>query len=1217
MYGQTTPPSHNFNQSSFQSTSIPYQQLLANQQQLQFQFLNMQQQDNPQTNFNQLQMQQLQQQRLLHLQQQQQISAQQLNSTSQAQLQSGLANQNQTLLFNNNQIRPQQSQLNSQRHVPQSLQQLTSGVNEQERINIIYNFIKLLRTVIPPQAEERIQFLAQNLELKAFRTATSREMYITTIHQQMASISQKRTADLIGNNGMPSSTLVIDNPVSPHLLAGQSSVHVGAQQSPQMLPSELQRLQNQQQQAYDQQQKILQQSNHLQMLQEQKNLQPQSLLQQQGILPASGANILNNGVNNSTVSQQHEKEQFYQKNDANEKSDVSQKDTAKYSDKQNPEPSSTAINSPKTGKKSPSPKVDKRDKNTLPSNKNAHSNSTSVTSVAAAVTGVKNHNANNISHNSGSVTATTISSVTPVTTQSNKTNVSGANLSSSAQSNLCEIGLPNSVGQAHASDSSIIASAAAGAPVAIRMTPANLTEEQKVTVVEKIKDMAPLYRNIHYWIEVLITYGSEKELDMVKKLQGMKRMLEAQLEGFQLNQGVYYLTPETVTQLQQNLYRFYQYTENLKIQHSRIASMQQGMGGGTANSKENATVNGLHDNASSHTHSQDLSLGTSQPHIGTTQQQSNMPFPTGMLKEPELLQNFNRINQHGKVIENLPQQNIHMGVNVNNAGMGMVGQSPNLFLNQMNGAQLPNSGHMMFSPQVQANQSQLTQQLQQILQTQFLNQSFQNIHTTSSEQLLNTSNPVRQHLVISPQLSTGHLSGKSTNSTGVNPVATANITSSPQFSQQGQNIQHQQTEINLSPKTNTVVPIPKTNTETQSLNSVVQPLAESRDQVINSNYQLKGDAPIPSLGPQQQNIFLNNNITGGVTIQPATQGMGSQYVNLNAEQQNALKKQMEQQIQQNMNNRLNQQEIGKQILLHLEPNRQLSETLSNSQQLQGKALLQQPQPQTVQNIQQNEIISENDKSEVTSQLRPHIAISPLNIATTLSPNPISNLNGPQDNNEENIDSLFDFNYESPPPTKLDESVELVFSGGECGTKRPKPETFEDEIQLEKKRKNTFEEESNSVSHSLDEFQSFLTPPVSDTLGKESKKHFLEEELKALEKKYPIFKSVIMKEEPPATGDFFSSDGGITVVSSTCKNFKLIFKINSRSDYENDNADCDSFLRFSERVGLISVDCQELDSSATGKVLKIKNEIKKLGINDSCNENLKISDVFVRLGPLLE
>lgn len=98
----------------------------------------------------------------------------------------------------------------------------------------------------------------------------------------------------------------------------------------------------------------------------------------------------------------------------------------------------------------------------------------------------------------------------------------------------------------------------------IRMTPASLSDEQKSFVILKIKDMAPMYRSIPSWIDSLHLYGSEKELDMIKKLEGMKRMMEAQLEGFQSN--VYYLTPDTVSQLQQNLLRFFHYSENLKNQ---------------------------------------------------------------------------------------------------------------------------------------------------------------------------------------------------------------------------------------------------------------------------------------------------------------------------------------------------------------------------------------------------------------------------------------------------------------------------------------------------------------------------------------------------------------------------------------------------------------------------------------------------------------------------
>jgi hypothetical protein len=60
-----------------------------------------------------------------------------------------------------------------------------------------------------------------------------------------------------------------------------------------------------------------------------------------------------------------------------------------------------------------------------------------------------------------------------------------------------------------------------GAPgMTIRMTPANLNEDQKAFVVSKIKEMAPMYRSINNWIDILNTFGSEKEQDMVKKLQG-------------------------------------------------------------------------------------------------------------------------------------------------------------------------------------------------------------------------------------------------------------------------------------------------------------------------------------------------------------------------------------------------------------------------------------------------------------------------------------------------------------------------------------------------------------------------------------------------------------------------------------------------------------------------------------------------------------------------
>jgi hypothetical protein len=54
----------------------------------------------------------------------------------------------------------------------------------------------------------------------------------------------------------------------------------------------------------------------------------------------------------------------------------------------------------------------------------------------------------------------------------------------------------------------------------IKMALANLSEEQKAFVVGKIKQMAPMYRSINNWIDILHTFGSEKEKDMVKIAQG-------------------------------------------------------------------------------------------------------------------------------------------------------------------------------------------------------------------------------------------------------------------------------------------------------------------------------------------------------------------------------------------------------------------------------------------------------------------------------------------------------------------------------------------------------------------------------------------------------------------------------------------------------------------------------------------------------------------------
>lgn len=49
--------------------------------------------------------------------------------------------------------------------------------------------------------------------------------------------------------------------------------------------------------------------------------------------------------------------------------------------------------------------------------------------------------------------------------------------------------------------------------------------------------------------------------------------MQAQIEGLSLPGGVYYLTPDTVAQLQHNLFRFWQYTELLKTSFSSSPTM--------------------------------------------------------------------------------------------------------------------------------------------------------------------------------------------------------------------------------------------------------------------------------------------------------------------------------------------------------------------------------------------------------------------------------------------------------------------------------------------------------------------------------------------------------------------------------------------------------------------------------------------------------------------
>lgn len=55
------------------------------------------------------------------------------------------------------------------------------------------------------------------------------------------------------------------------------------------------------------------------------------------------------------------------------------------------------------------------------------------------------------------------------------------------------------------------------------MTPAQLTAEQKQVVVDKMREMLPLYQHIDMWMSIMVQFGGGREMAMVKKLDGMVR----------------------------------------------------------------------------------------------------------------------------------------------------------------------------------------------------------------------------------------------------------------------------------------------------------------------------------------------------------------------------------------------------------------------------------------------------------------------------------------------------------------------------------------------------------------------------------------------------------------------------------------------------------------------------------------------------------------------
>ncbi|KAJ3225131.1 hypothetical protein HK099_007336 [Clydaea vesicula] len=1335
MFGQSVNannPNNNLNNiaGANQNQSQAYQQMLSNQQQLQLQQLLQHQghhslNHSQQLQVNQLHQQQLQQQRMLLFQHQNQRS-QQDNDALQTQQQSHLLQHQQNQLLNinnnqNNQMAPHQSiQFNQQQQLHQN--QGPPFLNEQERVSIIHKLIELLRTVIPPQAEERIQYLAQNLELKAFRTAMSREMYLLTIQQQMSSITQRRP-ELIGNGipagGLPPGSPQLDPlnnqavPGSPHLMPGQSPQLMAGQlrnvqqASQQMQSPLLQHLQNQQQQVQHNQLQNSQQQGHQQMLKEQRMLQQQQMhLQQQqlqqSLLSSSGGNQLKNGNTNSSnigntsnnVQPSQNSSNMQQANNPQGQGTSLNPTSPKLKDMKNEAAQSSAtsvVATPDSSKNNDnsSPKVKAEPANTPVTFSGFNASDAPVTTsdpTSSTISASGTFSGQQAPTGTPSNTGTTSQAATSFSAseQPSDSLTKAESLSNSVQSFFSNAGLPaNSGGSTQSNgDTSVITAAVSGAP-----------------------EMAPLYRNIQRWIDILHCFGSEKEYDMIKKLQGMKRMMEAQLEGFQLNQGIYYLTPDTVSQLQQNLIRFYQYAEALRVQNQRVSGVQQGMG--TSNTNPINTPSGLGSNNSvnSPIPAQAVTSGANQNRSSPAQQPSQMPISSSaLLNQSGGGQNLagNAAPQQTGINPPTPQQapgslppnsiqNQHMinqlGLNMANTGMmGVMGQQ-NTLINQLSGIQNP--GQMMMRPQHQITSAQLAQmnpqQLQQLQQIQMQQhaalqqQQLQQAHLQRSPALaaaqlrggqqgqMGNNNPgVRQNSQMSPQLAAGQLPGNRMNSIGASPVMSAQVM--PQ--QLGQS-QLQQKNSTSPPKQSPRVTPGQIN-QSPSMSAAMLPNTVVGQMNLNAQHQFSGMNPqmIQQLRMQQQQM-LQQSMARGVGNMPAgTMGMsgimGSQYMNLNVEQQNALKRQMEQQMIQNNNqnnnqnnqqnphlSNLQQQHSQMQNMMgqgltspHLQPGNLSQGNLSHGHQQQNnmfmnqqeqQANLLQQQQQHQQNLQQQQLSGRSLQHQIpTSQQQvgqipqqesiPQQQQTPANSNTQANANainknanafgnglytsssnleqtpaPVSNVSAAPGNemtNEENIDSLFDFNYESPPPTTaVDEPVDTSLTNTTTvGGKRSKPDDFDSEDASEKKLK-AGESINTSV---LDEFNDLFTSPVNSN-DTSTFNFATEQELKNLQSKYNFQYTINSEESFSGGGDLFSSTSVIAVCNF--KNISLIFKFNSKLD--NDGAATTNF-----------VDCKELDGNGTLKVLNIKEELEKIGVNNSNNKEWKLSEIFERLNSIL-
>jgi hypothetical protein len=90
----------------------------------------------------------------------------------------------------------------------------------------------------------------------------------------------------------------------------------------------------------------------------------------------------------------------------------------------------------------------------------------------------------------------------------------------------------------------------------LRMIPLELNDDQKAAVIKSIKELAPMYRSINVWIDILNTAS---QYYTVRRLRTMKQMIERQVDGFSLPGVIYYMTPESVSRLQGNLIKCHEY----------------------------------------------------------------------------------------------------------------------------------------------------------------------------------------------------------------------------------------------------------------------------------------------------------------------------------------------------------------------------------------------------------------------------------------------------------------------------------------------------------------------------------------------------------------------------------------------------------------------------------------------------------------------------------